>query len=135
MTVPDEKRFPVNQRSLIRQVESLRRIIDRLKASGRRSFWSDYDPSESYSSAASQSKTMFVESQLSFRSPRMVWDCGCNTGEYSLLAARHAELVVALDADPLVMNKLYVRARAVQANVLPLVVEMTNSSPDQGWGK
>jgi ribosomal protein L11 methylase PrmA len=135
IAVRDEKRFPVNQRSLIRQVQSLRRIIDRLKGSERRSFWSDYDPSESYSSGACQSKTMFVESQLSFRSPRMVWDCGCNTGDYSLLAARHADVVVALDADPVVINKLYVRARAIHANVLPLVVEMTNPSPDQGWGQ
>jgi hypothetical protein len=51
------------------------------------------------------------------------------------LAARHAELVVALDADPVVINKLYVRARAVHANVLPLVVEITNPSPDQGWAQ
>jgi hypothetical protein len=135
MAFPEGKSLPINQRSLLRQVQSLRRIVERLKASGRSSSWSDYDPSESYSPGACQTKTRFVESQLSSRSPRMVWDCGCNTGEYSFLAAHHAELVVALDADPVVINRLYVRARAVRANVLPLVVEITNPSPDQGWAQ
>ena len=77
----------------------------------------------------------FVEDKLASLSPKVVFDCGCNVGEYSFCAARYAKLVVAMDFDPAVVDVLYLRSRGVHLNILPLVMDMTNPSPDQGWAQ
>jgi SAM-dependent methyltransferase len=67
--------------------------------------------------------------------PQIVCDLGCNTGRYSFIAARHAEYVVAIDNDPEVIESLHHRVQDIHANVLPLVMDMLDPSPDQGWNQ
>src|SRR5690606_3889819 len=61
-------------------------------------------------------------------------DLGCNLGEYSLIAARHARHVVAMDGDEPTVGGVYERMRREGVtNVLPIAVDLANPSPDQGW--
>ena len=65
---------------------------------------------------------------------RLVWDLGCNTGEYSLLASTGAALTVAMDGDEVVVDDLCRRCEQDGVlNILPLVVDLANPSPAQGW--
>lgn len=62
--------------------------------------------------------------------PVDVLDIGSNTGWFSLLAARNGCRVVSVDVDEACIERLYARAKAEQAPVLPLVLDVTQPSPD-----
>lgn len=115
-------------------IDRLRRTVERLHWNPRRSIWSEYQREHSYDDADLQYKARFVEEVLARRRWPLVWDVGCNTGSYSRLAAKHADYVLALDADHVVVDRLY-RALAADgpSNVLPLVADVANPSPGLGW--
>ena len=119
----------VPRRALRRLIDRLRDTVDRLRPGVVASPWSAYDEHAGYGPAAREIKARVVETTTRARS--LVWDLGCNTGRFSLVAARGAEHVVALDADATVVDSL--AAAGGGANVLPLVVDVLNPSPDQGW--
>ena len=63
-----------------------------------------------------------------------MWDIGCNTGTYSRLAAEHADYVLALDADHVVIDRLYHRLKEEgDSKILPLVADVADPSPGLGW--
>ena len=75
-----------------------------------------------------------MEEALRPRRWRLVWDLGCNTGVYSRLASQHADCVVAIDADHLVVDRLYqALSDESYANILPLVSDCADPSPGLGW--
>ncbi len=115
-------------------IDRLRRIVERLCWEPERSTWSEYQREHSYDDADLQRKVNFLERVLASRRWPLVWDLGSNIGRYSRLAARHADYVLALDADHVVIERLY---RALDAdgpaNVLPLVADIANPSPGLGW--
>ena len=65
--------------------------------------------------------------------PARVLDLGCNTGQYSLLAARLGAEVLAIDAAHDAVEILYRRLRSSPANILPMVVDLANPSPAIGY--
>ncbi len=66
---------------------------------------------------------------------RRIWDLGCNTGTFSRIAAEHADVVVAMDGDWLAVEHLYQsqKQRPARGSILPLVVDLSDPSPGQGW--
>ena len=66
---------------------------------------------------------------------RLVWDLGCNAGAFSGIAAQNADYVVAMDGDWMAVEQLYQdqQARADRHKILPLVVNLADPSPNQGW--
>ena len=116
----------------------LTRIIRRLKWNPPDSKWSGYAANTTYSSGDAGRKADFVRQAVASRPPGLVWDLGCNTGEYSRIAAEHALSVVAMDADHLAVDRLYQSLRrspdARDAKViLPLVSNLADPSPNLGW--
>ena len=112
----------------------LRRTVERLAWKPSRSTWSDYERDHSYDDADVQRKCSFVRRVLASRRWSLVWDVGCNTGAYSRLAAEHAEHVLALDADHLVIDRLYHRLKDEgDPTILPLVGDVADPSPGLGW--
>ena len=63
------------------------------------------------------------------------WDLGANTGEFSRIAARHSDHVVAMDSDHLAVERLFreLEADADADNILPLVMNLASPSPGNGW--
>ena len=116
-------------------VRGLRKLVERLRWSPAGSTWSDYTETHGYDTEAQQHKTTFVEHALSSRRWRMVWDLGCNTGTYTRLACQHADYVVAMDADHLVIDRFYrsLADTATRSQVLPLVCDLADPSPGIGW--
>lgn len=62
-------------------------------------------------------------------------DLGCNTGTFSRIVAEHADTVVAMDGDRMAVESLYrgQQGRPDARNILPLVVNLADPSPSQGW--
>lgn len=103
-----------------------------VKRSG--STWSDYRDTCSYTDDAAEAKRRFVEQAVADGTARTVLDLGANDGAYSLVAAGHADLVIAVDGDEAVIDALYRRLRAGEVtNVLPLVMNLVDPSPGIGW--
>ena len=117
-----------------RVIRGLRRQLGRLKISGKESRWSNYvEARESYTAEQLEQKTRFVDQVLTLHQPRRVLDVGCNTGQFSLQAARAGASVVAIDSDQVVVGRLWRQARAQGYDVLPLVVNLARPTPAVGW--
>ena len=122
------------QTLLLALLDSLRRLIGALSCGPARSDWSGYAGSHSYAAADFKRKRDFVARHTAARRPGLTWDLGANTGVFALAAARHSRLVVAADSDAAAVELLYehVRSRGPH-NVIPLVLDLANLSPGQGW--
>lgn len=115
-------------------VQSLRRTVERCRLPAARSDWDAYEATHSYEAADAEAKRAFVVDAVTRTARDEVWDLGSNTGAYARAAAAHARRVVALDADHAAIDRLYGRlAEGGEANVLPLVMNLANASPSQGW--
>ena len=116
-------------------MQALKREVAQLTSSHAVSHWSLYGENNSYNQQARERKRAFVAKHLEKIAPTNVWDIGCNTGEYSLLAAEFAAQVIALDADADSINRLYLHCKAHGlTRILPLVSDVINPSPALGWG-
>jgi len=62
-----------------------------------------------------------------------VLDVGCNTGHFSRLAARTGATVVAVDADPVVVEALWEGARREGLDIQTVVGNLAEPSPATGW--
>ena len=115
-------------------VARLRRTVEGLRWTPAQSTWSDYQRTHTYAEADLERKAGFAKQVLQTRRWPLVWDIGCNTGAYSRLAAEHADYVLALDADPVVIESLYQALRQEgRADILPLVADVADPSPGLGW--
>ncbi len=127
---PEKARFILDH-----VLRHLRRVLNNLEPrGGKSSAWSNYMTSDnSYSEDNFKAKHAFIEKIIEEFRPKRVLDIGCNTGHFSALAARNGSAVVAIDSDPAVVSTLYRNAREKSLNILPLVVDLTRSSPAIGW--
>ncbi|MBI4279540.1 MAG: class I SAM-dependent methyltransferase [Armatimonadetes bacterium] len=125
----------LHKTDILRLVDGLSAAVASLRSAAPPSAWTSYEAEDGYDAQARAQKLAFVEHALGAAKPKMVWDLGCNQGRYSVAASRHAEHVIAMDRDEGVVNALYHRVRDSHRNVLPLVLDVTNPSPDQGWAQ
>jgi ribosomal protein L11 methylase PrmA len=120
--------------SFLHMLRDLRSWIAALKPKRSRSLWADYATSCSYSGDEQNAKRAEVEAFVKSVRPRMLWDMGCNTGEYALLALRAgAEAAVGWDGDPAAIDRAFLAAREADAMLTPVVCDLANPSPSQGW--
>jgi len=114
---------------------SLEKAVRNLSPPKAGSVWDDYYRSSCiYSNAAFDQKRRFIDSILQNQHLSVVWDLGCNTGEFSLLAADHSDLVVAIDSDHACVERLYQQCKREKiTNILPLQMDLANPSPSLGW--
>ena len=114
-------------------VRGLKKIVAALRCSTD-SEWSDYEEHVPYNDLGHTQKQQFVSQILSQEHWKQIWDLGCNTGEYSRLAAPHADYVLALDRDPAAIDRLFAQLQQKDVkNVLPLVCDLANPTSDCGW--
>ena len=117
-------------------VESLAAIVKKLVWKPPKTEWGDYYDHTNYSDDATLRKRELVSQLLAgIEQPlRVVHDLGANTGEYSRIAAEHAELVVSQDIDPVAVERNYRQVKASEPrNILPLLQDLFSPSPAIGW--
>ncbi len=112
----------------------LGRLIDRAVPKSRASRWTGYrEDCERGFPEYVVAKRAFVQEALASRSCKRVLDVGCNTGDFSRMAAATGASVVAIDADPQVIDEVWKQARARKEPILPLVVDLARPTPATGW--
>jgi SAM-dependent methyltransferase len=97
------------------------------------STWTDYATDCHYAPEADAAKRAAVQAMLERYRPRQVLDLGCNTGEYSRIAAGLGARVLAADADHDAVELLYRGLRERPAAITPAVVDATNPGPAIGF--
>src|SRR5688572_25568820 len=131
--VAGKLRFP--KPAFIRMLRGLRVWIESLHPADRRpTTWQAYARQHSYRDTEVEAKRNFVARFVSESKPRMVWDIGCNTGDYSAAALQAgARSAVGFDFDQGALDLAFDRARSERMAFLPLFLDVTNPAPDQGW--
>ncbi|HNG57314.1 MAG TPA: hypothetical protein PLX70_07715, partial [Solirubrobacterales bacterium] len=104
------------------QLESMNRLVSKLKWKAGETSWSGYRQSNTYSDEDDRRKQAFVGEVAAQLKPGLTWDMGCNDGAYSRIAAESSERVVAFDFDHATVEALY-RSLREEGNtkILPLV--------------
>lgn len=127
----------VSNRALLGLIDSLMAVTKRLKWQPPASTWRDYyAAAESYSDESSAHKRDVVADLLKSIQAEMIWDLGANTGQFSRLAAEvTGAQVLAIEMDPSAVEIHWQECqRNGDARVLPLLSDLSNPSPSQGWG-
>ncbi len=119
---------------IIAIVRRLDRVVRQLSWEPGVSPWSEYASANSYDEESSRTKEQFVEDVARRHPGGTTWDLGCNTGRFSKVAAKYADYVLAVDSDHPSIERLYRQLHGEgQRHVLPLVGDVADLSPSQGW--
>jgi ribosomal protein L11 methylase PrmA len=130
----DLKRAGFGKALLDANLRKLEKLVHRLEFKPGRTAWTEYGRTNTYSDEEATRKAEFVRTAAARRPGGLVWDLGCNDGTYSRVAAEHAATVVAVDSDHATVDGLYRALRDEgRGDVLPLVISVTDPSPDLGW--
>ncbi len=119
-------------------VRKIRKLISKMDFAAADSTWSEYEKvslsNDTYGSEDQRVKAQFIGEVCEWKPREEVSVLGCKTGTYALVAADHADRVLAMDADHLAVERLYQNLKKKEIkNVLPLVMNVCNLSPAQGW--
>lgn len=95
--------------------------------------WHDYTSTCTYDRDAEQVKKGLITDFLKRMSPSLVMDIGCNSGDYSYIAARSGAAVIAMDADHGPIELLFRRLAKEPFSITPLIVDISNPSPSVGF--
>jgi SAM-dependent methyltransferase len=132
---PQTLRDPAKARFILqRLMRGMRRkLVQAAPRTKKTSVWSDYMEKNNYSQDYFPLKQAFVSDALRQHQPQNVLDVGCNTGHFSVIAARSGARVVAIDYDAVVVGEVWRQARTEDLDILPLVVNLARPTPGTGW--
>lgn len=130
------KNAGLNRELLLANVRKLKKLLQGLDWKPDGSEWADYAQFHNYSDEDHKAKMAFVEQAAVECKAPLCWDLGCNTGLFAQVAAQHGELVVAMDADHLAVERLYRNPEIMASQrMLPLVQNLADPSPAWGWNQ
>ncbi|WP_119419070.1 class I SAM-dependent methyltransferase [Desertibaculum subflavum] len=111
-------------------------IADLQPAGSSKTAWVDYARSNTYSGAEYAEKRTAIAAFCAKVRPRMLWDIGCNSGDFAAAALQSgAGFCVGFDADHGALEQAYARAKSGALAFVPLYQDMANPSPSQGWNE
>jgi len=126
----------MSQRAFLGLIDSLESGIRALKWKVPDTAWSDYYASSNYDEVALLHKKQIVSEILDRLAPRPrhLWDLGANNGLFSRLASDRKILTIAFDMDASCVERNYRDClQRNETHLLPLLLDLTNPSPDLGW--
>ena len=125
----------LSRKALSNLALSLLETVEAQRNPGHATQWGDYYAGTSYDEEAESAKARLLEEEAAERGGGIAVDLGANTGRYSRVLAPHFDLVLSVDMDPLAVERNYVSLKKDgPPNILPLVLDLSNPSPDMGWG-
>lgn len=117
-------------------VDSLRNSVERLTWEPKGTEWHDYYSISNYSEVAFAHKKQLVAQMLEEITPppEGAWDLGGNVGTFSRIAGDMGIPTISFDVDPAAVEKNYLESvERGETNILPLLLDLMNPSPDIGW--
>lgn len=130
----DLKSAGFNKELILANVRKMRKLVSKLNWGGDGSEWGGYEEFHNYSESDHALKESFIEDSVKDSAAQTVWDVGCNTGQFSKIAARHASQVLAMDLDHFAVERLYHQLVEQDSNnILTLVQNVADPSPNWGW--
>lgn len=129
------RKVRISKEALATNIRSMRGWVGRLEPpSSQHSPWQEYERTAHYTTEERARKARFVAEVVAASRAKMVWDLGCNAGEYSEIALENgAASVIGFEPDPGALNAAYHRAKSKQLALLPLRMDIANPSPSAGW--
>ena len=117
-------------------LRGLRSKIVKLAPPSHHTVWGDYAGRNSYGSPEAEAKARFVKEMVSAIRPKLMYDLGCNSGDYSKAALdAGAEKVIGFDFDHGALEIAFDRAHSENLDFLPIWLDAANPSPAQGWNQ
>jgi hypothetical protein len=130
----DLKSAGFNKELILANVRKLRKLVAKLSWQGEGSEWGGYEEFHNYSESDHQLKEAFIGDCVAESGAELVWDIGCNTGQFSKIAAQHDSRVLAMDLDHFAVERLYREVKeAGLTGILPLLQNIADPSPSWGW--
>ena len=130
----DTSRRKMSRSAFIGFIDNLESAVEKLKWQARDTEWSDYYEDINYSPDAFEHKKQIVSEFLDRINPESVWDLGANVGMFSRIASDKRIPTISFDIDPAAVEKNYLECMAKgETNILPLLLDLTNPSPNIGW--
>ncbi len=121
-----------NRELILVNVRKLQKLVKKLEWEATGSEWGDYAEFHNYSDADHVCKEDFIREVIEAEKPHIVWDIGCNTGQFSRIAASRCSQVVSMDIDHAAVERLCLNTDTPD-NILPLVQNVADPSPNWGW--
>jgi len=133
-TVTDMKKAGYKKELYVATIDRLIKLVEGLEWDRSESTWGDYSQRGHYHSKELLLKGDFVRSVASQSHRSQVWDIGANDGMFSRIAAEHSDTVLAMDADDLVVDRLYRELKADgTTGIVPMYMNFADPSPGIGW--
>jgi hypothetical protein len=130
----DLKSAGFNKELILANVRKMRKLVGKLSWGGDGSEWGGYEEFHNYSESDHALKEAFIDESVKESAAQTVWDVGCNTGQFSKIAAAHASQVLAMDLDHFAVERLYRELSGQEdAHILTLVQNVADPSPNWGW--
>ena len=130
--ITKQKKLSKNQ--FVGLVSSLHSGIQKLNWSPKGTQWADYYSDTNYSEQGFEQKKRVVSDWLDDVKPSIVWDLGANTGVFNRATASKGVFTVSFDIDPAAVEQNFLTAQEdADTNILPLLLDLTNPSPNVGW--
>jgi ribosomal protein L11 methylase PrmA len=124
----------ISRLSFLGLIDNLESTIKNMKWQAAGTEWADYYRDTNYSLEAFENKKKIVAEMLNETSTKKLWDLGANDGLFSRIASDKGILTISFDIDPAAVEKNYLRiVKNSEANILPLLIDLTNPSPGIGW--
>jgi ribosomal protein L11 methylase PrmA len=124
----------VSKQGLLGIIDSLESAVRKLQWKPDQTAWADYYQGDSYTGTGTDHKQTLVREFLQQAKAQKVLDLGANTGLYSRIATKQGCFTLSADFDPGAVELNYRQAtKKKDANLLPLVLDLTNPSPSIGW--
>ena len=121
-----------NRELILVNVRKMQKLIKKLEWQAAGSEWGDYSEFHNYSDKDHVRKEDFIRDAVTAAGPSTVWDIGCNTGQFSRIAASLCDQVVSTDIDHVAVERLFLN-KETPDNILPLVQNVADPSPNWGW--
>ena len=123
----------LSKNSLLGIIENLQSLIKNLSLTNEKTNWSNYYEETNYTDTSFNQKQTIVRKFLDTIKPAVVLDLGSNTGVFAKIAREFTDHVIACDEDHESINRLYIECKKDNSSILPLVLDVTNPSPNIGW--
>ena len=115
-------------------IGSLAKTVTAIRWKHPAQLWEKYAQIRTYQQQDIAQKSKCVEQVVQKFQPKLVWDLGGNTGEFSIIAAAAGAFVVSIDMDHGCTEYLYQKITREQiSRILPLTMDLANPSPGLGW--